>query len=176
MTLTLLLLTFGCCCACPAYYLTPIWRQYPASATITSEVAGLTLRDEPEVTRRLEARARGQNWFAEDTFAARYDGGPGWLVTVYGSTGFRLTPESDLDAEIARLTEDFAMSEGAQEVEAGDAGGHQRCGVGAADGDDLVVCAWADHGSFGVATFSAGSIERSAETLRELRTTIITRE
>jgi hypothetical protein len=175
--LTYLLLTFGCCCACPAYFLGPMWQQYPATAATPVEAAGLTLRDDAEskrIVRDLETEARTHNWLAEDTFAAVYDGGPGWRVTVYGTTGFRLAPKSDLEAEFARLTDSHRLTD-VREVDAGPEGGYGRCGVGETENDDFVLCAWADHGSLGVATFSAGSVDRSAETLQTLRQAIVSR-
>lgn len=175
--LTWLLLTIGCCCGCPAYFLTPVWQQYPSTATLPAEVVGLTLREDAGSARtvtELKGKARSRNLLAEDTFAAVYDGGPGWRVTVYGTTGFRLAPEHDLDAEFTELTKEFALTD-VRDVDPGAPGGYQRCGVGFAGRDDVVLCAWADHGSLGVATFSAGSMDRSAETLRDIREIIITR-
>ncbi|HEU4425211.1 MAG TPA: hypothetical protein VFR67_21995, partial [Pilimelia sp.] len=58
---------------------------------------------------------------------------------------------------------------------AGAPGGYLRCAVGEADGDDLILCAWSDHGSLGVATFSAGSMTNSAGLVRKLRTALIAR-
>jgi hypothetical protein len=178
--LTLLLLTLGCCCGCPAYVGVPMMQQYPATAATPAEVAGLSLQNDRRSARtvdELQQRARDGHLFAEDTFAAVYDGGPGWTVTVYGTTGFRLAPKSDLETEIAKLTEEFKLTD-VREVEPGPLGGHQRCGFGAAPkgaDPDLVLCGWADHGSLGVATFSAGSLDADAETLRKLRGTIVSR-
>lgn len=155
-------------------------RQYPATASLPDRAAGLTLRDDASArrtVRELKGRARSRNWLAEDTFAAVYDGGPGWRVTVYGTTGFRLTPEHDLKSEISEVTGEYALT-GVRDVDAGPLGGYARCGVGTGTGNDpdLVLCAWADHGSLGVVTFSAGSIKQSAKTLQELRSKIIIRE
>ena len=48
-------------------------------------------------------------------------------------------------------------------MDAGALGGIERCAVARSPtAIDLVLCAWADHGSLGVATFSGGSLERSA--------------
>lgn len=172
----MLLLTIGCCCGCPAYFVAPMWQQYPATAGTPTEIGGLTRGDNAasrRIVRDLQAKARSRNWLAEETFAAVYDGGPGWQVRVYGTTGFRLTPERDLESEISEVTAEYALTE-VREVDAGPLGGYQRCGFGETDRDDLVLCAWADHGSLGVATFSAGSLDDSAETLRELRESMIT--
>jgi hypothetical protein len=174
--MTTLLLTFGCCCACPGYFLKPMWDQYPASASLPTEAAGLTLRDDAasETTvRKLRDEVGTKHLFAEDVFAGVYSGG-GNRVTVFGSTGFRLTPKSDLDGDFVDLTERFGLAD-TRDVDAGTPGGYLRCAVGEAEGDDLILCAWADHGSLGVATFSAGSMANSAELVRELRTSLIAR-
>jgi hypothetical protein len=176
----MLLLTFGCCCACPAYYVAPMWQQYPASASTPAEAAGLRKRNDPASTRavrRLENDVRQQNLLAEDVFAAVYAGYPGQRVTVFGSVGFRLAPKSDLDTEIKRLTPRYGLT-AVREVDAGSLGGYQSCGVGATDGPDrdLILCGWADHGSLGVATFSSESLERNAELLREIRATLVHRD
>jgi hypothetical protein len=155
-----------------------MWQQYPATATVPAEAAGMTLRNDRESTRtvrELEIEARTHNWLAEDTFAAVYDGGPGWRVTLYGTTGFRLAPKSDLEAEISRLTDSLQLTD-VQDVDAGPLGGYQSCGLGVDGRDDFVLCAWADHGSLGVGTFSAGSLRDSAEALQELRASIVARE
>jgi len=176
--LTWFMLTIGLCCGCPAYFVVPMWQQYPATAAVPAEVSGYTRLQKGKAARterELQRRAREGHLFAEGTFAAVYSGGDGWQVTLYGTTGFRLAPKSDLETEFSRLTEDLKITK-AREVEPGDMGGHQRCGFGTgADGGDLVVCGWADHGSLGVATFSAGSLDEDAETFRELRALIITR-
>ena len=172
----MLLLMFGCCCACPGYFLKPIWDQYPATVSFPAEAAGLALRDDPaskRTVRELEGEVQDEHLFADAVFAGVYSGS-GRRVTVFGATGFRLTPQSDLDAEMSRLTSKFDLGE-AQDVDAGDPGGYQRCAIGQAGGDDLVLCAWADHGSLGTATFSAGSLDDSAALMSELRTSILAR-
>jgi hypothetical protein len=176
--LTLLLLTLGCCCGVPAWFGIPMSQQYPATAAVPTEVGGLARRDDARTVRELKGRARSGHLFAEDTFAAVYEGWPGGRVAVYGTTGFRLAPKSDLESELGRLADEFQLTD-VQEVEPGPLGGHQRCGFGTppeGDDPDLVLCAWADHGSLGVATFSAGSLEDDAEVLRQLRASIVSRE
>jgi hypothetical protein len=174
--MTMLLLTFGCCCACPGYFIKPMWDQYPATVSLPAEAAGLDLREDADsatTAQELKSEVRTQHLLAEDVFAGIYSGG-GNRVTVFGATGFRLTPKSDLDGEFVELTERYNLND-TTDVEAGAPGGYLRCAVGEADGDDLILCAWADHGSLGVATFSAGSMAKSAQLVRELRTALIAR-
>ncbi|MGK5673684.1 hypothetical protein ACSNOB_12690 [Micromonospora sp. URMC 106] len=173
-----LLLTLACCCGCPAYYGVPMASQYPASATLPAEVADLRLRDDnnsKETAKRLEAEVRKAHWLAEDTFAGVYSTSAGKRVTVFGGTGFRLTPESDAQDEITRLAGQYSLGE-AQVVDTGVRGRHERCAVGRADGDDVVVCTSVDHGSITTAVFTRLSVDDSAALLGTLREQIVTAE
>ncbi|MEU4643808.1 hypothetical protein [Micromonospora sp. NPDC023814] len=171
-----LLLTLACCCGCPAYYGVPVATQYPARATLPAEVADLRLRDDngsKETARQLEAEVRKAHWLAEETFAGVYATPNGKRVTVFGGTGFRFTPESDAQDEITRLTEQYSLGE-AQVVDTGVRGRHERCAVGRADGDDVVVCTSVDHGSITTAVFTRLSVDDSAALLGTLREQIVT--
>ncbi|MFF3238494.1 hypothetical protein [Micromonospora sp. NPDC002931] len=170
-----LLLTLACCCGCPAYYGVPMATQYPATATLPAEVADLRLRDDnrsKQTARQLEAEVRKAHWLTEDTFAGVYATPNGKRVTVFGGTGFRFTPESDAQDEITRLTEQYSLGE-AQEVDTGVRGRHERCAVGRADGDDVVVCTSVDHGSIATAVFTRLSVDDSAALLGTLREQIV---
>nr|MDT0662345.1 hypothetical protein [Micromonospora sp. DSM 115978] len=175
--LTLTLLTVACCCGVPAYLGKPMWEQYPASATLPAEVADLKLRDDTASERDAQTLAqemRAAHWLAEDTFAGVYSAPGNKRITVFGATGFRLSPESDVEAEMTRLGEQFALT-GVESVETGTRGEYQRCGVGRFDGTDVVVCAWADHGSIAAGVFTRLSVQDSARLLAELRTWIVQR-
>ncbi|MGS2617540.1 hypothetical protein ACVCAH_23905 [Micromonospora sp. LZ34] len=174
----LLLLSLACCCGCPAYYGMPMATQYPAHATLPAEVADLRLRDDnrAEATaRQLETEVRKAHWLAEETFAGVYATGDGKRVTVFGGTGFRLTPEADAEEELARLTEQYQLGE-AQVVETGVRGRHGRCAAGRDGGTDVVVCTSADHGSIATAVFTRLSVDDSARLLDTLRGQIVTAE
>ena len=91
----LLLLTLACCCGCPAYYGFPISAQYPARAALPVQVDDLSLRQDDgstETAQKLENEVRQEHWLAEDTFAGVYATTSGKRVTVFGGTGFRLSP------------------------------------------------------------------------------------
>ncbi|MBX7265657.1 hypothetical protein KIF24_06145 [Micromonospora sp. Llam7] len=172
----MLLFTLACCCGCPAYYGMPMASQYPANATLPGQVADLRLREDPRSTRdarRLETQMRQAHWLAEDTFAGIYTTSTGKRVTVFGGTGFRFTPSADADAEIDRLTGQYALGE-AQVVETGVRGRHERCAVGRADGVGVVVCTSVDHGSMTSAVFTGLSVDDSARLLGTLREQIVT--
>ncbi|MFF5057164.1 hypothetical protein ACFY1S_28645 [Micromonospora sp. NPDC000663] len=171
----LLLLTLACCCGCPAYYGFPISAQYPARAALPDQVEDLSLRQDDgsaATARRLESEVRQEHWLAEDTFAGVYSTTSGKRVTVFGGTGFRLSPEADAEAEISRLTERYALGT-AETVDTGVRGRHERCAVGRADGSDVVVCTSVDHGSIATGVFTRLSVSDSADLLGTLRAQIV---
>ncbi|MEU9509775.1 hypothetical protein AB0D32_26230 [Micromonospora sp. NPDC048170] len=171
-----LLLILACCCGCPAYYGVPMASQYPADASLPAEVADLRLRDDntsKATAKQLEAEVRKAHWLAEDTFGGVYSTPAGKRVTIFGGTGFRFTPESDAEDEITRLTGQYSLGE-ARVVDTGVRGRHQRCAVGRADGQDVVVCTSVDHGSLTTAVFTRLSLDDSATLLGTLREQVVT--
>ncbi|RKN42814.1 hypothetical protein D7223_21495 [Micromonospora endolithica] len=172
----MLLFTIACCCGCPAWFGVPMATQYPVDAALPAEVRDLRLREDSRSTRtakELEAQVRAAHWLSEDTFAGVYTTPNGKRVTVFGGTGFRFTPESDAEAEIGRLREQYALGT-AKAVDTGVRGRYDRCAVGRADGGDVVVCTSVDHGSITTAVFTRLSLDDSAALLSELRTQIVT--
>ncbi|MEU8047819.1 hypothetical protein AB0B71_27215 [Micromonospora echinofusca] len=172
----ILLLMLACCCGCPAYYGVPMASQYPADAALPAEVADLRLRDDntsKATAKQLETEVRKAHWLAEDTFAGVYSTAAGKRVTLFGGTGFRFTPESDAEDEMTRLTGQYSLGE-AQVVDTGVRGRHQRCAVGRADGQDVVVCTSVDHGSIATAVFTRLSLDDSAALLGTLREQVVT--
>ncbi|MFC4144903.1 hypothetical protein ACFO0M_01430 [Micromonospora mangrovi] len=171
-----LLLTLACCCGVPLWWAQPYSTQYPASAALPDEVTGLRLRDDADsqaTVRDLEAEVRQANLLAEDTFAGVYGSSDGKLVTVFGSTGVRLSPDSDAKAELTRLQDRYQLDP-AVPVETGVRGRYERCAVGRADGDAVVVCTSVDHGSLATGVFTRLSLDDSGRLLDELRQQIIT--
>ncbi|MGN9775243.1 hypothetical protein ACTMS0_05635 [Micromonospora sp. H33] len=173
-----LLFTLACCCGCPAYWAMPMLNQVPASAALPAEVADLRLRQDDrsaEAAKELEAEVRNAHWLASDTFAGVYTTRSGKRVTVFGGTGFWFSPQSEADAEIARLTDQYSLGE-PQIIDTGIRGRHDRCAVGRSDGADVVVCTSVDHGSIATAVFTRLSVADSAALLGTLREQIVTRQ
>jgi hypothetical protein len=171
------LLSIACCCGCPAYFGKPMWEQYPSSASLPAQVTDLQLRTDARsenTTRELRGDVEGAHPLAEAAFAGVYASPQGKTVTVFGTTGFHLTPESDAEDELTRLTPTYRLGE-QQVVETDVRGQHQRCAVGRSDGVDVVVCTWADHGSLASGVFTRLSLEDSAVLLGTLRERIVTR-
>ncbi|MEV6601596.1 hypothetical protein AB0M36_32790 [Actinoplanes sp. NPDC051346] len=172
------LLSALCCCGVPGYFLLPAAQQYPVSAVLPSHIGDLDLREDAagrQATERLAEQAGGTNLVSSgDAFAGVYADGNGKRVTLFGTTGLRLTPESDVEAELAHLTEAYQI-EDIQAFDLGETGVHERCGVGRTRQGTVVVCAWADHGSMATVLLTRRSVEESAGLTGTLRAAILTR-
>jgi hypothetical protein len=165
-----------CCCGVPVAYLS--WspaRQYPVRAVLPASVADLSLRDD-SASRRAVARLTHDltDAKADQVFAGVYGDGNGKRVTVFGTTGFRLTPGSDVKAELDHLTSDYDLRDIAT-YEVGEPGAHERCGVGDTGGTSVVVCSWADHGSLATVVTTRRSAADSAALTAILRNAVLTR-
>jgi hypothetical protein len=110
---------------------------------------------------------------AGDTFAGIYGDGNGKRVTVFGVTGWRLDPGHDVRTELDRLSDEFDLRD-VKSFPAGELGVHEECGVGRSDGNTVVVCAWADHGSLATVLLTRRSLEESAELVGQLRGAVLT--
>jgi hypothetical protein len=171
------LLSAICCCGVPAYLAWPAAQQYPVSATLPSSVADLQLRDDGasrKAVDKLAEQLNGTSLVQGDVFAGVYADGDGKRVTVFGTTGLRLTPESDVEAEIAHLTSQYAIKD-IQSFDLGETGVHERCGVGRSGGRAVVVCAWADHGSLATVMLTRRSVAESADLTGVVRNAVLTR-
>ncbi|OJF13694.1 hypothetical protein BG844_13815 [Couchioplanes caeruleus subsp. caeruleus] len=167
-----------CCCGVPGYFLWPAAQQHPVSAVLPSHIADLDLRQgaaDQRATERLAEQAGGTNLVSSgDAFAGVYGDDNGKRVTVFGATGLRLTPESDVEAELAHLTDTYQI-EDIRAFDLGETGVHERCGVGRTRQGTVVVCAWADHGSMATVLLTRRSVDESAELTGTLREAILVR-
>ncbi|XTZ18636.1 hypothetical protein ACQSSU_15325 [Micromonospora echinospora] len=172
------LLSIACCCGCPAWFGKPMWDQYPVGATLPPQVADLRLQTDArseQTADELRGEVETEHTLAEEVFAGVYSTPQGKTVTIFGSTGFRFTPESDAEEELTRLTPKYKL--GTQQVVETDVRGeHQRCAVGRSGSVDVVVCTWADHGSLASGVFTRLSLSDSATLLGRLREQIVTRQ
>ncbi|GGN86958.1 hypothetical protein GCM10010112_69080 [Actinoplanes lobatus] len=156
------------------YWLVPGARQYPVTAVLPDSFADLRLRDTAagqRAAQRLadELQSAGSGG---DSFAGIYADGRGKRVTVFGVTGFRLTPGSDVEAQLARLSDSLRLKD-VQPFDLGVFGAHQWCGTGRLEDTAVVACAWADHGSLATVLLTRRSLEESAELVSGLRDTVL---
>ncbi|MEV4279199.1 hypothetical protein [Actinoplanes xinjiangensis] len=155
-----------------AYWYVPGLRQYPVRAVLPSSFSDLSLRDN-EAGRRAAQRLADQLQGADgDTFAGIYTDGRGKRVTVFGVTGLRLTPDTDVDAQLSRLTDSLNLKK-IQSFDLGEFGAHQRCGTGRLDDTSVVACTWADHGSLATVLLTRRSLTDSAELVARIRERIL---
>jgi hypothetical protein len=150
--------------------------QFPVTAALPHTVADLTLRNDSasrQAAARLEQQLRDANPGIDDVFAGVYADPNGKRVTIFGTTGFRLTPKADVQAELRRLTDEFTLRD-IRAYDLNETGVHERCGVGAVDGNAVVVCAWADHGSLGTVVANRRSARDSAALTGMMRSAILT--
>ncbi|MEV6493776.1 hypothetical protein AB0M20_34925 [Actinoplanes sp. NPDC051633] len=155
-----------------AYFLWPVFQQVNVSAILPDSVADLSLRDDG-ASRRATERLRDELGGGE-AFAGVYGDGDGKRVTVFGTTGTRLTPKADLTAQIEQLGTDYDLRD-VQSFDLGELGAHERCGVGKAGRNTVVVCAWADHGSLATVLLTRRSVADSADLTANLRDAVLQR-
>jgi len=175
--LVLALLCLGCCGGVYTWA-RPFYDQYPATASTTAAVAGLTIVDDASAERTADRlrKAIDTDQLDEARFKVVYadQRNKQSRITVFGTTRFITDPKKDLDAGLGKLADDLRMSD-LREIDAGTLGGEQRCGTGKLDGKTITLCAWGDHGSIGVALFANRSVEASGPLLRDIRAAIISR-
>jgi hypothetical protein len=159
----------------PAYLAWPASRQHPVSAVLPETVADLNRRDDG-TGRRTADRLAGQlrDAGSGEVFSGVYADGNGKRVTIVGTTGFRLTPQADVEAQVQRLTTEYDVRN-VTSFDVGEAGVHERCGVGRAGGATVVLCSWADHGSLATVMLTRRSVDDSAELTGILRSAVLTR-
>jgi hypothetical protein len=165
------LFSVTCCCGIPAYFAWPAARQHPVSAVLPPSVADLDLRDDG-ASRRAADRLAEQLGDA-NAFAGIYADGNGKRVTIFGTTGLRLTPKADVEAAVQHLADEYEIRD-VRSFDVGEPGVHERCGVGRASGTSVVVCAWADHGSLATVLLTRRSVGDSAELTGYLRSAVLT--
>jgi len=138
-------------------------------------VADLDLRDDGASRRAVERLSEQLSGTVQgDVFGGVYADGAGKRVTVVGTTGLRLTPKADVEAEIAHLADEYGITR-VEPYDLGETGVHERCGVGRSGGRTVVVCAWADHGSLATVLLTRRSVPESAELTGLVRRAVLTR-
>ena len=171
------LLSAVCCCGIPAYFAWPAAQQYPVSATLPSRVSDLSLRDDSSSKRaadQLSQQLSDSDLAGQKVFAGVYADGNGKRVTIFGTTGLRLNPKQDVEAELDHLSTDYKITDIAT-YDLGETGVHERCGVGRSGSKAVVVCAWADHGSLATVLLTRRNVSESAQLVGVLRSAVLTR-
>ena len=157
-----------------AYWLVPGARQFPVTAALPGSFEDLDLRDTAAGRRAAQNLAEQLQQAGADgnTFAGLYADSRGKRVTVFGVTGLRLTPGSDVQNQLNRLTDTLKLKD-IQSYDLGEFGAHQRCGAGRLDGASVVACTWADHGSLATVLLTRRNQAESAGLVSRLRETVL---
>lgn len=162
-----------CCCGLPlAYFNFPAARQYPVNAVLPDSFLDLNKRNDDN-SKEAAAKLASELGDAGTTFAGIYGDGDGKRITVFGVTGWRLDPGSDVRSELDRLSDEFKLDD-VRSFDTGAFGVHEECGVGRSAGNAVVVCAWADHGSLATVLLTRRSLDESAQLVSQLRSAVLT--
>src|SRR4051794_28949387 len=150
------------------------WRissQKDATLTVPATVAGLRVdsSDGGRTTADYLQTALSADVDVDRAVGAVFTDGSSNNVLFFGGTTLLWTPEDDLDAAFGLVSDDQGAVTGLHEVPAGPLGGTMKCGTTKADGADMPVCGWADHGSLALAMFPGRAENDSAKLLLEIR-------
>ncbi|BBH66535.1 hypothetical protein ACTI_32200 [Actinoplanes sp. OR16] len=163
------------CCGAPlAYWQIPAARQFPVSAVLPDSFSDLVLRETESAKRAVERLAEQlqDSGSSANAFAGVYADGDGKRVTLFGATGFRLTPGADVTAQLDRLSGELNLTD-VSDYDTGEFGVHEQCGTGRLDGTAVVACSWADHGSLATALLTRRSLDESAALVAQLRDEVL---
>ena len=155
----------------------PYADQWPASVASPPTVAGLVqVKDAKRSTRAKTLLNKINSWFDQDAFTVLYADSADRrrLTTAIGVTRFIASPGSSIDDAFTAIGPSLAISD-QHPVDAGATGAQARCGSGRVDGQRVIACGWADHGSLVVALFTNRSEAESAAMTRTMRKTLIKR-
>jgi hypothetical protein len=153
----------------------PELRQYPVTADLPQSFSDLSLLDDRASDRaatKLAEQLRDAGASSDAVFAGIYGDGDGKRVTIFGVTGWRFAPGSDVRNELDQVADDYDLDD-VEMFNPGQFGVHESCGVGRDDGSAVVVCAWADHGSLATVILTRRSISDSADLVSRLRTAVL---
>jgi hypothetical protein len=157
-----------------AYDQWPVLGQFPVTAQLPDRLDDLRLRVDDASQKAVDkladqlaaAGSEGQ------AFAGVYGDSGGKRVTLYGVTGWRFTPQSDVNGQLARLSADVKLSN-VQDFDLNESGAFETCGAGRVNGTSTVICTWADHGSMATVLLTRRSVTESAALVAELRAEVL---
>jgi hypothetical protein len=158
-----------------AYDEWPALAQFPVSASLPERVGDLRLRADAASQKAVDRLADQLEAAGSEgqAFAGVYGDGSGKRVTLYGVTGWRFTPRSDVTGQLARIAGDAKLTD-VQDFAIDESGAYESCGAGRLNGTATVICTWADHGSMATVLLTRRSVTESAEVVARLRGAVLT--
>jgi hypothetical protein len=156
------------------------WRiasQKDAALTVPAKVAGLSIdsSDQGRSTADYLQTALSADVDLDRAVGAVFTDGSGKDVLFFGGTTLFWTPSDDLETAFGLVSDAQGAVTDLHDVEAGPLGGTMKCGTTKADGADMPVCGWADHGSLALAMFPGRTVDDSAKLLAAIRSASQTR-
>ena len=167
------------CCGVGAAIAVPILREYPATVEAPAQMAGFAKipdQDAVEVTRSLTAKLKkdtGADNAVVGLYVAGADRSRGVLALAVST--LLLSPAKEVASAFGGMDNTGVPVTGVKDYPTGSLGGTVRCGVGTADGLDLSVCVWADHGSLGIGMFYNRDVHESADLFVTMREEMVKR-
>ena len=157
------------------------WRissQKDATLTVPATIAGLSVdnSEEGRTTADYLQTALSADVDLDRAVGAVLTDGSSNNVLFFGGTALFWTPEDDLDTAFGLVSDAQGAVTGLHQVPAGPLGGTMKCGTTKADGADMPVCGWADHGSLALAMFPGRSVNDSAKLFVDIRSAAQTRQ
>jgi hypothetical protein len=157
------------------------WRissQKDATLAVPASVAGFKVdsSDEGRSTADYLQTALSADVDLDNAIGAVLTDGSPNNVLFFGGTTLFWTPKDDLNTAFGLVSDDQGAVTDLHEVAAGPLGGTMKCGTTKADGADIPVCGWADHGSLALAMFPGRSVDDSAKLLVQIRSAAQTRK
>lgn len=151
----IVLLTLLCCGLC-GILIAPLFGEFPSSVAATPTDVNGFKRDDNAVVQLIAAEANFRlraSDHVDGSFVNRFEDPKNKQrnIIVFGGTGLIWDPEGTLKAVIAGAGENLWN---VKDFPPGLHGGLLQCGDGKDDkAQQVVMCAWIDHGSMGIGVF-----------------------
>jgi hypothetical protein len=161
-------------------FIKPFVAEGNAKLSTPQTVAGLQLSTNDQLKAAAEQMKTQMNQDvknATSSIGAFYSdpSDPTKIVMIAGVTGTVADPNKELNDAFSSMGTGGLPVSNIHDVDPGSLGGSAKCGEGSTQGQPLVVCAWADHGSLAMIVFFNRDAASSEPLFRQIRGEILTR-
>lgn len=149
-----------------------------APDTLPGGLTKETSADMQKIVDEMERDLRNDVGDVDQVAAGIYSNGdPQKLVVLVAATSTVLFPDDEVDDAFSGFNATAADGgvSGQTSYPAGDLGGTVKCATGTEDELAMTLCAWADHGSVGIAIFIGRDLQESADLFLQIRPAVETR-
>lgn len=149
--------------------------EYPARIILPRTLAGMTMLDDPQLTKTAnDTASKLKSTTNADSAVAGYYAPNGDITRTVGLVGVA-TQVRNPDAELRSAFSSTLTVSDVSDVDPGPLGGIMRCGNTSTNGTAFAVCGWADGGSLAIGIFLNRSLTDSAALFRQIRGEILHR-